>query len=341
MFTKLLGVALAFYSVLTLSCTAFFWDNPSESALADSFVGKNYDWHHDKGFLTVNQSGVVKTGFTLRPWEHGPTWTSRFGSITFNQYGREFPNGGMNEAGLVVEVLWLKQSEYEGFDFRPVLNQLTWIQYQLDNFATTEEVIRALPTYRLSPIQGEIHYFVCDTQSNCAVIEWLKGKPVATSGEALRPQLITNSSFADSVSALGQDQEESESSLSRFRRAAAFLESHPASLEESFNLLEEVKMKKLTTWQIVYDLSKKEITYRTKNNPALRSLRLNEFEYSCGGPVQVLNIDSGNSEVRGLFSDYDSSKNYEVVQDSLSEVNGAWLLAPFLNRYPETTYCAR
>jgi choloylglycine hydrolase len=26
-------------------------------------------------------------------------WTSRYGSITFNQYGREFPSGGINEKG--------------------------------------------------------------------------------------------------------------------------------------------------------------------------------------------------------------------------------------------------
>jgi choloylglycine hydrolase len=29
------------------------------------------------------------------------SWISKYGSITFNQYGREFPTGGMNEKGLV------------------------------------------------------------------------------------------------------------------------------------------------------------------------------------------------------------------------------------------------
>lgn len=337
MFKKFFAVMLTQYSILATACTAFFWSNST-----DQLLGKNYDWHHSKGIVTVNQRGVIKKGFTIRPWEYGPSWTSRFGSITFNQYGREFPNGGMNEAGLTIEVLWLKQSEYEGFDFRPVLNQLTWIQYQLDNFATTEEVIHALPTYRLSPIQGAIHYFVCDTQSNCAVIEWIKGKPVATSGDSLRPQLITNNSFADSVLSLNQkDEEESESSLSRFRRAASFLSSRSASLDESFNLLEEVQMKKLTTWQIVYNLTKKEITYRTQSNPSFRSLSLSDFEFSCGRPTQVLDIDLGDSEVKHLFTEYNSSQNYEVLTDSLSDVNGAWILASFLNRYPETTYCSR
>lgn len=334
-------IGLASYSILAQSCTAFFW-----SQNQDQFLGKNYDWHHDKGIVTVNQRGVIKKGFTIRPWEYGPTWTSQFGSITFNQYGREFPNGGMNEAGLVVEVLWLNQSEYEGFDFRPVLNQLTWVQYQLDNFSTTDQVIEALPQYRLSPIQGKIHYFVCDTQSNCAVIEWLHGKPVVTSGSNLSPQLITNHSFSDSVLALNENQESevnessNESSLSRFRRAANFLKDHQPSLEESFHLLEEVEMEKLTTWQIVYNLSKKEFTYRTRRNPEFRTVGLRDFDFACGSATQVLDIDTGNGEIRDLFRNYSSSQNYEILKDSLRDISGAWLLATFLNRYPETTYCA-
>jgi penicillin V acylase-like amidase (Ntn superfamily) len=30
--------------------------------------------------------------------------------VTFNQYGRNFPSGGMNEAGLVIELMWLEGS---------------------------------------------------------------------------------------------------------------------------------------------------------------------------------------------------------------------------------------
>jgi penicillin V acylase-like amidase (Ntn superfamily) len=40
-------------------------------------------------------------------------WVSRYGSVTFNQYGCENPTGGMNEAGLVVEQMWLDESAYQ------------------------------------------------------------------------------------------------------------------------------------------------------------------------------------------------------------------------------------
>jgi choloylglycine hydrolase len=46
----------------------------------------------------------------------------------------------MNEAGLVVEIMWLKESEYPPPDEHPTVNELQWVQYQLDNFATVTEV---------------------------------------------------------------------------------------------------------------------------------------------------------------------------------------------------------
>ena len=61
------------------------------------------------------------------------SWVSQYGSITFNQYGKEFPTGGMNEKGLVVELMWLDGTIYPQPDERPAIGVLQWIQYQLDN----------------------------------------------------------------------------------------------------------------------------------------------------------------------------------------------------------------
>ena len=55
--------------------------------------GRNYDFEIGGGALIVNPRGLRKTGFLPR----GPAWTSSYGSVTFNQFGRDFPMGGMNE----------------------------------------------------------------------------------------------------------------------------------------------------------------------------------------------------------------------------------------------------
>ena len=67
-------------------------------------VGKNYDWHLGHGLLIINKRGVSKEampGTQKDPGQYA-TWTPKYGSLTFNQYGREMPSGGINEAGLIV-----------------------------------------------------------------------------------------------------------------------------------------------------------------------------------------------------------------------------------------------
>ncbi|MGD1045060.1 MAG: hypothetical protein ABR936_07005 [Bacteroidota bacterium] len=81
----------------TFGCTTF--------CLRDSInivFGKNQDHIIGYGYLMINKRNVKKTAFF--PYDDiSAGWISKYGSITFNQYGKENPIGGMNEAGLVVE----------------------------------------------------------------------------------------------------------------------------------------------------------------------------------------------------------------------------------------------
>ena len=104
--------------------------------------GRNYDWMADEGMVCTNQRGLTKTSMKM-PDGNTISWVSRYGSITFNQYGKEFPTGGMNEKGLVVELMWLDGTIYPQPDERPSIGVLQWIQYQLDNHASIEEVIKS------------------------------------------------------------------------------------------------------------------------------------------------------------------------------------------------------
>src|SRR5215831_2572293 len=107
------------------ACTTFMLTRGSERV-----VGKSYDWAMGQGLVIVNKRGVAKQSVPAKPGDRAAQWMSRHASVTFNQYGREFPTGGMNDAGLVVEVMWLDSSQYERADRRPSLNELQWIQYQ-------------------------------------------------------------------------------------------------------------------------------------------------------------------------------------------------------------------
>src|SRR5215213_2626818 len=79
--------------------------------------GRNYDWVTGSGMVTVNFRGVKKTSFSPDGGK-AVSWVSGYGSVTFNQFGKEFPHGGMNEKGLVVELMWLNETKYPNADDR-------------------------------------------------------------------------------------------------------------------------------------------------------------------------------------------------------------------------------
>jgi choloylglycine hydrolase len=96
------------------ACTTFFLFDGQNAVF-----GRNYDWVTADGLLISNKRGLRKTS-VVQPPNQPATWKSRYGSLTFNQYGREFPTGGMNEAGLVVELMWLDGTRYP-LDSRPAV----------------------------------------------------------------------------------------------------------------------------------------------------------------------------------------------------------------------------
>ena len=117
------------------ACTTFFINKNGQIVF-----GRNYDWVTGAGMVCTNQRGLYKT--SMKTADGGTiSWVSKYGSISFNQYGKEFPTGGMNEKGLVVELMWLDGTQYPGADNRPAVGVLQWIQYQLDNCRVIEDVI--------------------------------------------------------------------------------------------------------------------------------------------------------------------------------------------------------
>src|SRR5579871_2714145 len=120
------------------ACTAFEL-NP-QGGKHHVVFGRNYDWPVEVGLVLVNKHDMKKTALLMNGGRPA-TWTARYGSLTFNQFGRDLPNGGINEAGLVIEVLWLNETGYAAPDKRPSLNALTWIQYQLDTAASVADVL--------------------------------------------------------------------------------------------------------------------------------------------------------------------------------------------------------
>jgi choloylglycine hydrolase len=275
----------------TFACTTFCLKNKGEV-----LFGKNYDWMIGDGMIFVNKRGVSK----MSGAEKNPArWNSKYGSITFNQYGREAPSGGMNEAGLVIELMWLDDTRYPQPDNRAEVDVLEWIQYNLDTAASVADVIKSSEAIRISsPVK--LHYLTSDREGNSATIEFLDGKLVAHTGESLPVATLTNDTYASSLDFSRKTiAPQSASSLDRFARAskktsefAAQAKNEREAVDYAFEVLADAAQKGYTQWSIVYDQKRGRVYFRTRKSPAIKSLDLNSFDYTCGSTVKMLDIDT-------------------------------------------------
>ena len=289
-------------------------------------VGKSYDWDMGQGLLIANKRGVAKQSLPLGPGDQPLRWVSQHASLTFNQYGRELPNGGLNDAGLVVEIMWLDSSRYPAPDQRPAVSELQVIEWWLDSFATTDELTAHADDVRVNSAYGKVHYLVCDAGGSCAAIEFLDGKLVVTKGA----KTLANHSYADSRAYAEKHRGQlpkGEGSLERFTRAQALASApRPATGElptQAFAILDDVRQggSDPSQWNIVYEPGKRRVWFRTKHEPRIKHVDLAAFDPSCRAPVEVLDIDEpADGDVRVRFKPYDDAVNEKLVKKSVAPI---------------------
>lgn len=286
-------------------------------------VAYNYDFHSPAGFALVNKRGAAKKSFLKRG---GASWTVRYGSVTFTQYGRDSPMTGMNERGLMVSQMWLNETVLPPADERPVVGVLEFMQYNLDNYESVAEVLRNLESVRpMSPDPSVLHYFFADAKGDVATIEFLEGKPVVHRGTTLPVRALTNSTYADSLKAFRAARKAGEvpaqrDSLSRFTRAALLLDGKKgAPVDRAFAILQAVQQPN-TRWSIVYELGAGRVHFKTDTNPAIRRFSLKDFDFACQTPVRMLDLTAaGSGDVGASFVVYTRSANRALIEDAFTK----------------------
>ena len=126
-----LGVAaLAFLPTESPACTRAVYLGPEGMTV----TGRTMDWREDPlTNLYIFPRGTARRGANT---DNTVFWTSKYGTLSAAGYDIGITDG-MNEAGLVANLLFLPESVYERpGDTRPVMGLSIWTQYVLDNFAT-------------------------------------------------------------------------------------------------------------------------------------------------------------------------------------------------------------
>jgi len=311
-----LGVAVL-VTTPVLSCTTVCVLEKDKAVVA-----YNYDFYPSEGLVLVNKRGMRKVSFIRT---QGATWVATYGSVTFNQFGRDNPMTGINEKGLMVSQMWLDETRYPPTDTRPVIGILEWIQYNLDRHGSVAEVLADAEALRPMS-RATIHYLVADATGDAAALEFLDGKLVVHRGAAMPVRALSNSTYSDSVAAFegakGKGQiPTSVSSLDRFVRAAMLAAGGNVDpIAHGFEILAAVAQPAFTRWSIVYDLSAGEVHFRTEGNRAIRRVALAGFDFSCSTPVKMLDVTVGGAgEVGGAFVDYSVVANRALIESSFTK----------------------
>ncbi len=366
---KRLAVVMVFALALVVvpeskSCTTFTLQKKGKIV-----YGRNLDWHADSGLVCVNHRNVTKKALILQlqPRKTNPvSWTSKYGSVTFNSLGKEFPTGGMNEKGLVVDVMWLNETQYPKADSRPEVGVFQWTQYMLDTCRNTEEVLAAASRVRISedgfPPQ---HYLVCDSEGKTAAIEFIKGEMVVRTGAGMPFTALANNTYDDSVKRASRCQglggqepvPQSDDSLDRFTRVAAAVQSFSGSprkmVDFSFDALHSVNAgyelnEHSTVWSIVYEVPARKIHFRTNGNRNVRSINLAKLDFSNDKPALVWPIvDNSKGDITKRAVPYTKELNREMIvrqvtnRGVIASVGDMSRMVDFVAAYPETCTAAR
>ncbi|MGE7921142.1 linear amide C-N hydrolase [Viridibacillus sp. NPDC093762] len=318
----------------------------------DYFVCKNQDVIYDGVYLFTNQRGVRKTALMMPP-THPASWVSAFGSLTVSQIGKENPNGGINEKGLVVEQTTLWQTEYPASDVRPAINELQWIQYLLDTCSTVQEVLEAAPSIRIDQSTSKLHYLIADRSGNRAIIEFLNGKMTLYKGDLVIP-IMVNSPYEEALKEIESGKtnwsdcdEYQKNSMQRLLTVSKRMQensNHVDVIDFAFEVLNSAKRED-TVFSLVYDINRMEVHAYTNRNTERKTIKMVDFDFANGSLSQSVDLQRLRAKnVTEQFETYNTEFNHNAVNSFFRNPTLTaifkWEISDemiqFLARYPDS-----
>lgn len=163
-----------------LACTRVVYKGPNSTVI----TARSMDW---KGEIPANlwifPRGMQRNGEVGSSSIH---WESAYGSVITSSWDIA-SSDGMNEAGLVGNLLWLVESEYPEFEKdgdQAGLAISLWLQYALDNFATVAEAVAGFEAADFVVASANIpgtnkfatvHLSLSDAGGDNAIFEYIDG----------------------------------------------------------------------------------------------------------------------------------------------------------------------
>jgi penicillin V acylase-like amidase (Ntn superfamily) len=254
-------------------------------------------------------------------------WTSKYGSVVSSAFEAATADG-MNEKGLVANLLYLAESKYPAGtasgEQRAVCIS-AWAQYVLDQFATVEEAVTALraePFYVATVMtpdghEGTVHLAISDPSGDSAIFEYIDGKLVIHHGRQY--QVMTNSPTYDQQLALDAYWNQiggttmlpgTNRAADRFVRASFYVKAIPqtAKIEEAvascFGVIRNVSVPlgistpgqpniASTLWRSVSDHKNRRYYFESTRSPSVFWVDVKDLDFAAGAPAKKLTVSDG------------------------------------------------
>ena len=337
-FVSALLLLSAAMSITAYACTRAVYLGPEGTII----TVRSMDWETDLGSnLWVFPRGMRRDGAA------GPNsinWTSKYGSVVASAFEAATADG-MNEKGLVANMLYLAESEYPQAPPTSKSQPMSisvWTQYVLDNYATVEEVVAGAreDTFYVLPVQtpdghaGTVHLAVSDPTGDSAIFEYIGGKLIIHHGKEY--QVMTNSPIYDQQLALNAYWKQiggttmlpgTNRAADRFVRTSFYINAVPKTTDNreaiasAFSVIRNASVPlgistpgapniSSTIWRTVSDHKNRRYYFESARSPNVFWVDLGDFNFAPGQPVKKLTLTGGAIYAGDAAAKFENAKPF-------------------------------
>jgi len=256
---------------------------------------------------------------------------------------------GMNEMGLVANMLWLVESEYPPFDKGGHTIGMAislWAQYVLDNFATVAEAVESLKQESFAVISDfipgtdkftTVHLSISDATGDNAILEYIQGKLIIHHDPSY--VVMTNDPTYEQQLAIAKYWDNvpgktflpgSVSAPDRFVRASFFIHAIPqtdntrVAVAGVFSVIRNVSVPygfeiegfpnlSTTRWRAVADQKNLVYYFETALTPNTFWVDLKKFDLSETGSVMKLDLSNNKTYAGEASQEFSNAKPFKFI----------------------------
>ena len=273
-------------------------------------------------------------------------WTSKYGSVVASAYDI-CSTDGMNEKGLVANLLWLAESEYPQWDGKkPGLSIAAWVQYILDNFATVDEAVSYVEKGTFEVVSdmmpdgtrmATLHLSISDADGDNAIFEYIGGELKIHHDKSY--QVMTNSPVFDQQLALNDYWKNiggttflpgTNRAADRFVRASFYINAIPkvadtrTAVASVFSVIRNTSVPlgittpnepniSSTRWRTVSDQKNKVYFFESTIQPNVFWVNLQDVDFSEKAPVKMLDLVSGKTYAGNTAEQFVEAKPFKFL----------------------------